>query len=254
MGFIYKITNTINGKMYIGETQSKDPLIRWRRHLSAIKSGRGCPLLGKAINKYGVDKFKFEVLIICFDSDTKKWEVEYIKKYNTKTPNGYNGNDGGCPGANFTGKHHTEETKEKLRQITKKQFETEESRIKRGELVKKGMVGVNIGERLRASEKWKEYVEKKQIDGYSDITRQRISESLKNTLKSADIRKKLSETMTKINGKAVIQYSLDGVELNRYDTIVRASKATSISRASISLAVNGYNKTSGGFIWKFDNA
>jgi group I intron endonuclease len=254
MGFIYKITNTINGKMYIGETQSKDPLIRWRRHLSAIKSGRGCPLLGKAINKYGVDKFKFEVLIICFDSDTKKWEVEYIKKYNTKAPNGYNGNDGGSPGANFTGKHHTDETKEKLRQITKKQFETEESRIKRGELVKKGMVAVNIGERLRLSEKWKEYVENKKINGYSDITRQRISESLKNKLQSEDARKKLSETMTKINGRAVIQYSLDGIELNRYDTVLRAAVANNMKRTTISAMLNGHSKTSGGFIWKFDNA
>ena len=32
MGWIYKITNQINGKLYIGKTESLDPLERWKEH------------------------------------------------------------------------------------------------------------------------------------------------------------------------------------------------------------------------------
>ncbi len=80
MGFIYKISNDINDKVYIGETIRHEPLLRWNAHKAAIKSGKGCPLLQKAVNKYGIEHFKFEVLIICFDDDVYKYEKEYIKK------------------------------------------------------------------------------------------------------------------------------------------------------------------------------
>ena len=57
MGYIYKITNTVNNKVYIGQTK-QDPNKRWRGHKNAIKNGIGCPLLQKAFNKYGADKFR----------------------------------------------------------------------------------------------------------------------------------------------------------------------------------------------------
>ena len=87
MGYIYQIRNTVNNKKYIGET-IQEPEIRWKSHLSAIKHNRGCPLLRKAINKYGVDKFEFKVLIICFDEDRLEYEKDYISRLNTLIPNG----------------------------------------------------------------------------------------------------------------------------------------------------------------------
>ena len=62
MGFIYKITNILSGKCYIGVTTKKDVNERWSAHKSSIKCGNGCPLLMKAFNKYGEESFKFEVL------------------------------------------------------------------------------------------------------------------------------------------------------------------------------------------------
>ena len=85
-GYIYKITNTINGKAYIG--WSEKPSRRFNNHRSADGS---CPLLHKAIKKYGTHNFKFEVL--CEDQLEK--EDYYIQSHNTMVPNGYNLRQGG---------------------------------------------------------------------------------------------------------------------------------------------------------------
>jgi group I intron endonuclease len=67
MGFIYKITNLKTRKCYIGETKEENPETRWRGHLQAMARGKGCPALRDSIQKHGIENFKFEVLIICFD-------------------------------------------------------------------------------------------------------------------------------------------------------------------------------------------
>jgi group I intron endonuclease len=121
MGFIYKITNTITKKCYIGETTKSDPEKRWKEHKSTIKRGVGCPALQNSVNKHGIDNFKFEILIICFDEDRYKYEIEYIKKYNTLIPNGYNILEGG-PGGSFKGKKHSEETKQLLSKNNKQKY------------------------------------------------------------------------------------------------------------------------------------
>ena len=60
MGFIYKITNKVNNKVYIGQT-NRNLEIRWREH----KSRAGCHYtshLYGAMDKYGTDNFVFEGL------------------------------------------------------------------------------------------------------------------------------------------------------------------------------------------------
>jgi len=76
MGFIYKITNLITNKCYIGETTKADPEKRWMQHKNTIKRGIGCPALQSAVIKHGIDNFKFEILLICFDEDRYKYEIE----------------------------------------------------------------------------------------------------------------------------------------------------------------------------------
>lgn len=61
---IYTITNTINGKMYIG--QSKDMQGRWIEHIHSLNGKyHENSKLQRAWNKYGKDNFKFEVLVEC---------------------------------------------------------------------------------------------------------------------------------------------------------------------------------------------
>lgn len=116
---IYKITNTVSGKCYIGETTYKNPEERWRRHKETIKRGVGCPALRDAVKKYGVDKFTFEVIRACNLKDRFTIERSLIKEHNTQVPNGYNILPGG-EGGGFLGKKHTPESIAKMKESCKK--------------------------------------------------------------------------------------------------------------------------------------
>lgn len=98
MGFVYKITNTINGKIYIGQTENADPYKRFEEHLKEYKRPRckNRPLYS-AMNECGVENFKFEVIEEC--EDTKIREIYWINFYRTfigyHDCNGYNATLGG---------------------------------------------------------------------------------------------------------------------------------------------------------------
>lgn len=104
---IYKITCSVSSKCYIGQTVSHirngDVYIRGgmhnrlRQHFSEARSNRcnQSTYLNRAIRKYGQDTFKVELIAVCKRDDSNQMEKEYIKKYNTLTPNGYNLNKGG---------------------------------------------------------------------------------------------------------------------------------------------------------------
>lgn len=92
MKWLYKITNSINSKMYIGVTI--DPERRWSQHR---RMNTNCSVLKSAINKYGVDNFTFDLLVCGEDKYIDELEVKAIEKFNTVAPNGYNitlGGDG----------------------------------------------------------------------------------------------------------------------------------------------------------------
>lgn len=89
---IYKITNCITNKIYIG--QSVHPTKRWREHCRKAEKGGTYPI-HLAINKYGKENFNFEILEWTEDYNNK--EEYYIAKYNTIAPNGYNILKGGQP-------------------------------------------------------------------------------------------------------------------------------------------------------------
>ena len=90
---VYKITNLINGKCYIGQTTG-NVKYRWRQHKNSSKY-KNKSILGLAIAKYGKDNFTFEVLENCSIDQLDDKERYYIKFYNSLTPNGYNMETGG---------------------------------------------------------------------------------------------------------------------------------------------------------------
>ncbi len=100
MGEIYKITNNINKKVYIGKTK-RDTKIRWLEHIRDAKNypEKNIPL-HKAILKYGKDKFSFEILETDIaENDLNEKEKMYIKQYNsTNSLIGYNATKGGDGG------------------------------------------------------------------------------------------------------------------------------------------------------------
>lgn len=95
-GYIYKIYNDVNDKVYIGQTTTSIQ-IRWTQHLSKSAYREDNSIIHKAINKYGEEHFNIEVIeIICQDDfvmireELNKREIFWIKQYNTISPNGYN--------------------------------------------------------------------------------------------------------------------------------------------------------------------
>ena len=97
---IYKITNIINGKIYIGE--SKDPYKRFQQHIRGHINDNS--IIDKAIQKYGAKNFTLEVL-----EWTENWQNKekfFIKFYNSLVPNGYNLHEGGGQPPTHIGENH----------------------------------------------------------------------------------------------------------------------------------------------------
>ena len=135
MGSIYKITNTVNGKAYIGQTRQDAEKTRIRDHLAG--NSKGSLLVKQAIAKYGRDAFTYEIL---HDSIIPEFldelEIEAIAKYSTIAPHGYNLTTGGGSGSrseqtlrkmseaakgntHWLGRKHTEESCQKISESKK---------------------------------------------------------------------------------------------------------------------------------------
>lgn len=94
MGYIYKITNTINGKNYIGQT-IKSIEKRFSQHKNNYTKPYFEHLaLYKAFRKYGIENFTFEPIEEIDNEKLDEREIYWIKEYNSYY-NGYNSTLGG---------------------------------------------------------------------------------------------------------------------------------------------------------------
>lgn len=90
---IYKVTNKVNGKVYIGQTIRTLEQRKWQ-HLDAAKNGCKTHFYN-AIRKYGEENFVFEIIDEASSvSELNELERYYIAKFDT-IKNGYNMVDGG---------------------------------------------------------------------------------------------------------------------------------------------------------------
>jgi len=97
-GMVYKITNSVNGKIYVGQT-IRNLERRFKEH--CIKEG--CPIFFKAIKKYGKENFNTEVIEECRDTDElNEKEIYWIQKLNSQCPSGYNISKGGSGSSGYS--------------------------------------------------------------------------------------------------------------------------------------------------------
>lgn len=141
MGCIYKITNKINSKSYIGLTINSCE-VRWKQHKADAKYNRYNFPLHKAINKYGIDNFSVEV--IATENDINKLcelEISFINLCDSIN-NGYNLMPGG------QGVYHNKDTGNNISkgktgskhsEITKARISTSHKGIPRSEECKEKM-------------------------------------------------------------------------------------------------------------------
>lgn len=112
VGFIYKTTNLVNGKFYVGKCMN-DPREKY------LGSGK---LLKQAIEKYGAENFRREILQYCAQEDLDDMERIWIEKLDARRL-GYNIQEGGTGGwahvngvlpNGMTGVSHTSESRKKM--------------------------------------------------------------------------------------------------------------------------------------------
>lgn len=93
MSYIYKITNLINNKCYIGKTDIHTIQERFKEHIKDSKRYTDRPLY-RAFNKYGIENFTIEEIEKCDIKDSCNREKYWIEYYGS-FKNGYNATIGG---------------------------------------------------------------------------------------------------------------------------------------------------------------
>jgi group I intron endonuclease len=290
MAYIYRILNKITQKCYIGESKCLNINRRWNQHKKTIENNKGyCPALRDAVIKYGIENFIFTVIIVCFDDDRFKYEKEYINKYNSVVPNGYNVTNGGEGGGGFQGKKHSDEVKNKIKNTLKQKY-IDNPELKK-KLSERNKIVLNIPEvkeriklgilnsdkyqkairasttndvKRKISEGLKKYhnenkikpIKIKQYDNNNNLLNEYTSRAPRAPTTN-DVKIKISEGLKKYHNENKIkpikikQYDNNNNLLNEYTTISEASKESSVTRKAISLYLREKTKTAGGFIWKY---
>jgi len=162
---IYKVTNMLNGKIYIGKHETVN--------IEDSYLGSGIALR-RAIKKHGKESFKKDTLYVfqtAQEMDDKERELvteEFVARKDT-----YNLGVGGEGGPHFKGRQHSSETREKLRELRNAYPPlSEEARAK-----------ISQANRNRT---------------VSDMTRQKISDKARARYVGDDTRQKISDTMTRL--------------------------------------------------------
>lgn len=103
MGYIYRITNNLNKKIYIGQTKNLIQY-RWQHHLWCArhpdKPGADYPLY-RSMRKYGIEHFNIFEIEAIPDEQLNEREIYWIKTLNCVVPNGYNFSLGGAGTSKF---------------------------------------------------------------------------------------------------------------------------------------------------------
>jgi group I intron endonuclease len=194
---VYKAENKVSRKVYIGIT-TRDVNKRIVEHLVSNT------YFGNALRKYGLQSFTISVIDSANDWKTLCGKEKYwIAFYDCRTPKGYNITTGGEGVSGYvfteemrkhlsemnTGKKHSEETKQKMRQPRSEEFK-EKHRLPRGPHTEEALQKMRkpkysgFGKVLSKAKKGKPLSEKNRLrlkvphGPMSDINKQKISQAL----------------------------------------------------------------------------
>lgn len=215
---VYKITNTVNGKCYVG--QSQDIARRRRTHLNEMRNGiHTNQMLQSSFRKYGEAAFIFEVLKLVPDiSNLDYWEQYYMDTlkpaYNMSLTAGL---------ASFRGKNHTQESRDKIAAARVGRKHTPEARARMSASHKGQKSTPEARAKMSVSRKGKkmskERAEKHAAVMRSPETRAKISTANKGRKKSSESSKKTAafhrgrkrspETCAKISAASRVRFTKD---------------------------------------------
>ena len=216
---IYKITNFINNKSYIGSGSSKNGVQkRLVHHKYTLISNTHCnKFLQRAFNKYGIENFTIELLEATNKLNTLEKEQYY---FDTLKPE-YNILEvAGSP----KGKKHSMETKKKMSEKRQLFYDTNPDKRKEMSFIKKGTVFT------------KEHREA--------MSKAKIGKALNS---------KCYINSSKTNRVPILQLSKENILIKEWDSITEACKSLGIKNQNVNAVLKGINKTCGNFKWKYKN-
>jgi len=196
---IYRITNKINGKIYIGKHQTKNVNDSYYGSGKAIKN---------AIKKYGKENFEKEVLFVFVNEEEMNYkEKELITEDFVLREDTYNLGVGGEGGPHFKGRKHSIETRKKIGQrerhfseeTRKKISESNKNRVVSQETCKK----ISIKKHLKNGKTIDEAVKLAEIKD-NKIKRTK-SQGLKDFYKNPDNRRRKSEQMRRLHNECDLE-------------------------------------------------
>ena len=278
---IYKTTNLVNGKIYIGQDKNNNP--------NYYGSGLH---LKKAIKKYGKENFSKEILDECSDEiHMNEREVYWISHFNSRNPNiGYNISEGGKEGDrsigheiakngiyNYWVSKYGEEEAERRRQVQIKKI-SDYNTIHGTSLTTKGRYSIWVekygkDEADKRYMEWKlkisEYQQWKMENGWAhtDLAKDKISKANKGKIISEESKKKMrkpkppgfGEKISKIRKgistgpskrkKPVDRYDLEWNYIDTWDSITEVE--TRLKIYNINAVCKGKQETAGGYRWKY---
>lgn len=261
---IYKITNKLNGKTYIGQT-IRDLEQRFIEHTFPSS---GCKAIRDAIKKYGEENFSIEELAKASSQDElNKLEKFFIETRNTLSPNGYNLKEGGD--AHFfapetlekmrqakLGTSIPEEVRAKMSSSHKQRFEADpQLAAARSEQSK--TIWEDEDYRANIREKRKEFwsnpenrqaASERAKTNTTDELKKQISLAVKISLNTPETKAKMTE-FYKTQQREVI--ASDGRE---FTSIKEAASTVGCSGSSIIKNIQGRYKSVGGLTWKYKDA
>lgn len=281
MSAVYKIVNTVSGKLYVGYTT--DFRRRMSQHLFRLREGKHhSKHLQAAFDKYGEGAFKFLLIEEVERAQAVEREQFWIDTLGTCNPTvGYNkakvGHNPGCP--------HTVRAKTLMseqrrgRPATERQIAANRkiADSKRGlkrppEVVEKVAAALRgrtvsaetrrkiseINTGRRHTEEAKAKIAAAGVGRkLSDDARSQISAFWMGRKRSPEQGQRHSEAMKgrflgaeRYNALAVIQCDLEGNVIAVYDSGASASRATGVANPNISKVVKGKLPHAGGFLWR----
>lgn len=218
---IYKITNKINNKIYIGKALNIER--RWAVHKFYTSHEAPSYAIYNAIHKYGLENFLFEIIEECpLNSEILSQREQYWITYYHSFEEGYNETRGG-------------------EGVMKYNY----NKIR--ELWDEGLSCNEIKNEINCSD----YVIQNALKGYSNYCRSEISKRFQNSKEYREYRRQIALINKK--SKPVYQYSLEGEYLNEYRCVADADRALGKKLSgNISLVLQGKRKQCYGFLWSYD--
>lgn len=182
---IYKITNKINGKVYIGQTVNRVKR-RWQAHCSNRKENKSP--LHLAIKKYDKENFAFEVIDVAETRESLNHKEHFwIGKLNTCSPCGYNLERGGN-----NNKIVSADTREKISRSLKLAFERDPE-------LKIRCTRHSIGRKFTEEEKQRQSLAIKQSHEKDPTLAERKIAHQRGKSRSDAVKNKISEKLKGIN-------------------------------------------------------